>query len=169
MVLDIARRITQANPVLQNPLSEGVGIILIDELDLHLHPKWQRTIIENLRRTFPSCQFIATTHSPQIIGEVKPEFITIIDNGTYRPASSYGVDSGRILEEILDTPVRTKAVSEILSQLYKYLDKENLVEAKAQVNNLIAIVGANDPEVTRTETMINFLEDDLANEADKKG
>lgn len=169
MVLDIAKRITQANPVLQNPLGEGKGVILIDELDLHLHPKWQRTVVENLRRTFPKCQFICTTHSPQIIGEVKPEFITIIDNGTYKPASSYGVDSGRILEEILDTPVRTKAVNEILVRIYKFIDDEKLKEAKAQVDNLIAIVGVNDPEVTRSETMINFLEDDLDNEADKKG
>lgn len=169
IAIDIARRLVQANPVSENPIKMGDGVVLIDELDLHLHPKWQRSVVANLTRSFPLCQFIATTHSPQIIGEVKPEFITIIDNGTYRPASSYGVDSGRILEEILDTPARTKAVNQILAQLYKFLDEENLDEAKVQVKNLIAIVGVNDPEVTRSETMINFLEDDLDNETDKKG
>lgn len=169
VAVDIARRLVLANPVSKNPIKSGDGVVLIDELDLHLHPKWQRSVVANLIRTFPQLQFIDTTHSPQIIGEVKPEFITIIDNGTYRPAVSYGVDSGRILEEILDTPVRTKAVNQILVQLYKFLDEENLGEAKVQVSNLIAIVGANDPEVTRSETMINFLEDDLDNETDKKG
>lgn len=72
LVLDIARRLSQANPGLENPLQDGQGTILIDELDLHLHPKWQRSIVENLTRVFPSCQFIVTTHSPQIIGEVNP-------------------------------------------------------------------------------------------------
>ena len=55
------------------PLSEGHAIVLIDELDLHLHPKWQRQIVHNLTKAFPRCQFIATTHSPQIIGEVPHE------------------------------------------------------------------------------------------------
>ena len=67
LVLDLARRLSQANPSLDDPLSEGHAVVLIDELDLHLHPKWQRQIVHNLTRTFPRCQFIATTHSPFVI------------------------------------------------------------------------------------------------------
>src|SRR5690606_19957875 len=91
LVMDIARRLYQANPGLNDPLKEGEAVILIDELDLHLHPKWQRSIVENLIRVFPNCQFIASTHSPQIIGEVEPKSITVIDNGTNKPATSYGM------------------------------------------------------------------------------
>jgi len=168
LVLDIARRLSQANPGLENPLQDGTGTILIDELDLHLHPKWQRSIVENLTRVFPSCQFIVTTHSPQIIGEVKPDFITVIDNGTHRPASSYGVDSSRVLDEILDTPPRNKDVDALLNLLYKSIDEERLVDAKEQIAQLVLVLGPNDPEVTRSSTMISFLEDELTHEADTK-
>jgi len=166
MVLDLARRLSQANPFLGNPLKDGSAIVLIDELELHLHPKWQRTIIENLTRTFPNCQFIATTHSPQIIGEVKPENIIIIDKEIYSPVNSYGVDSNRVLEEILDTPSRNKQVNDILKEVYKNIDEENLKMAKDHLNKLKDILGQNDPEVTRSSTMISFLKDDLANETD---
>ena len=69
LVLDLARRLSQAGPALDDPLRQGQAVVLIDEIDLHLHPKWQRQIVHNLTTTFPRCQFIATTHSPQVIGE----------------------------------------------------------------------------------------------------
>lgn len=168
MILDIARRLSQANPSLEHPLRDGKGVILIDELDLHLHPKWQRTIVENLTRIFPNLQFICATHSPQIIGEVPHEKITIIDNETYNPASSYGIDSSRILEELLDTSPRNSKVDAMLKDLYKKIDEEKLEDAKTQLVRIIEILGPNDPDIVRSSTMINFLEDDLSNETDKK-
>ena len=75
--------------------------MLIDEIDLHLHPKWQRQIVHKLTEVFPRCQFITTTHSPQVIGEVEHDRIQIIANGeVYSPTHSFGVDSSRLLEEI---------------------------------------------------------------------
>jgi predicted ATP-binding protein involved in virulence len=71
MVVDISRHLAQANPGVQNPLQEGTGVVLIDELELHLHPKWQREVVENLQRTFPKLQFITTTHSPFVIQALK--------------------------------------------------------------------------------------------------
>jgi predicted ATP-binding protein involved in virulence len=169
LVMDLAKRLSQANPDLEYPLRDGKAVVLIDELDLHLHPKWQRTIVENLTRTFPRCQFIATTHSPQIIGEVEPSRITIIDAKPHSPAISFGVDSSRVLEEILETPSRNKSVDEMLKKLYDYLDKEDLLSSKKILDQLKSILGPNDPEVTRSSTMISFLEDDLSDEANKKG
>lgn len=166
MVLDLAKRLSQANPDLEDPLREGSAIVLIDELDLHLHPKWQRTIVENLTRTFPNCQFIATTHSPQIIGEVSSDCITIIDNGTFRPANSFGVDSSRILEEILDTPSRNKLVDEILNSLYRAIDANELGKAKELLSKLTQFLTPDDPEITRSSTMIDFLEEELTHETD---
>ena len=72
MVGDIARRMAIANPVRKNPL-EGEGIILIDEIDLHLHPKWQRMVVPKLVKVFPNCQFLISTHSPHVITHVQPE------------------------------------------------------------------------------------------------
>jgi predicted ATP-binding protein involved in virulence len=71
LVLDLAKRLSQANPGLSDPVKLGEAVVLIDELDLHLHPKWQRTIVERLTKVFPRCQFIATT-LPQIVAAVEP-------------------------------------------------------------------------------------------------
>ncbi len=68
LVADIAMRCAQLNPHLNGlACRETPGVVLIDELDLHLHPRWQRRVVEDLRRTFPNIQFVATTHSPFII------------------------------------------------------------------------------------------------------
>jgi predicted ATP-binding protein involved in virulence len=69
---DLVKRLAIANPGLSNPL-EGSAIVLIDEIDLHLHPQWQRAVIPKLEKTFPHCQFIVSTHSPQVISEVGPQ------------------------------------------------------------------------------------------------
>ncbi len=74
---DLARRLAIANPGLSSPLT-GTGVILIDELDLHLHPGWQQEIIEKLTITFPNCQFIVTTHSPQILTTLRAENIRLL-------------------------------------------------------------------------------------------
>ena len=70
LVADIARQLATANTGLGNPL-EGQGIILIDEIDLHLHPRWQSEILSGLTSTFPNCQFFITTHSPFVVSNVK--------------------------------------------------------------------------------------------------
>jgi len=80
MVADIAYRCIKLNPHLgKNAVKETPGIVLIDELDLHLHPNWQRRIVEDLKNTFPNIQFIATTHSPFIIQSLRAEELRILD------------------------------------------------------------------------------------------
>jgi predicted ATP-binding protein involved in virulence len=75
----------------------------IDEVDLHLHPGWQRKIVPTLRDTFPGCQFLLTTHSPQVISHVQPSCIRTLhrerDNIVLgQPEASFGMDSSRVLE-----------------------------------------------------------------------
>lgn len=70
MVADIAHRCVVLNPHLgERALEQTKGIVLIDELDLHLHPSWQKAVVNSLRKAFPSIQFIITTHSPYLIQE----------------------------------------------------------------------------------------------------
>jgi predicted ATP-binding protein involved in virulence len=77
LIGDIAKRLVLLNPSLDNPLS-GKGIVLIDEIDLHLHPGWQQIIIGNLLKTFPNIQFVISTHSPQVLTTVPKKSIRIL-------------------------------------------------------------------------------------------
>ncbi len=70
LICDLGRRLSLANPLLRNPL-HGAGVVIIDELELHLHPNWQREVVDNLRNTFPNIQFIATTHSPFVVQSLR--------------------------------------------------------------------------------------------------
>ncbi len=81
MIMDIAARMTEANPHMADPLLSA-GVILIDEIELHLHPGWQQRILGDLTRAFPNVQFIVTTHSPQILTTVAPQSIQIIEWST---------------------------------------------------------------------------------------
>lgn len=69
---DIARRASMLNPHFgADACLKTKGVVLIDELDLHLHPSWQRRVIEDLRRIFPNVQFICTTHSPFLVQSLR--------------------------------------------------------------------------------------------------
>lgn len=162
MVGDLARRLAIANPGLANPL-EGSGVVMIDEIELHLHPKWQREIIPALKRTFPNCQFIITTHSPQIISQVKPDSIYILEktnNGiiAIRPESSYGRDSNRILEDLMDTSERPQEIKARLQELFRLIDDGKLTEAREMKKYLADEIGYSEPEFASADMLIRRKE-----------
>lgn len=133
LVFDIARRLIIANMDSENPL-EAEAVILIDELDLHLHPKWQRTIVSDLLRTFPNCQFIATTHSPQIISSVLPENIQIIKNFEIdQTVKSFGLDINWILKFIMEDSDRLKESEEAIAAVQKLIDNVEFEEARSLI------------------------------------
>ena len=135
------------------------GVVTIDELDLHLHPNWQRRIIHDLKTTFPSLQFIATTHSPQLIGEAQPEEIRMLDDDeTSTPPRSFGIDSSRVLEEVMGTRSRNGAVDDLLKQLFESIDGERFEDARRLLADAEAKLGPDDPEVTRARALMTFLE-----------
>jgi predicted ATP-binding protein involved in virulence len=158
MVLDLTRRLAQANPNMTDPAANAEAVVMIDEIDLHLHPQWQRQIVRNLTATFPKCQFITTTHSPQVIGEVQHERIQIISDGqVFSPLHSFGVDSSRVLEEIMDARPRTEVVQALLSEISVAVGNKNLGRAKEVLAELITQVGESDPEVIRSRTLLEFM------------
>ncbi|NSL88964.1 AAA family ATPase [Chitinophaga sp. Mgbs1] len=131
VAIDIARRLVLANPVSENPVKSGDGIVFIDELDLHLHPKWQRSIAYNLVRIFPNCQFIATTHSPQIIPSLAPEKIQFIDNDrVFNPERSLGVDTNWILKYLMDTNDRPAWANEAITKIEDLINEGDFEEAR---------------------------------------
>ena len=140
-------------------LAETPGIVLIDELDVHLHPKWQRRVASDLKRTFPAIQFVCTSHSPQIIGELKPDEIRVLDHGkVYVPPRSFGIDSSRILEDLMASPSRDESVRQKLSRLFHLIDLEDFTNANAALVEVEVELGPDDPEVIRARSLIAFLQ-----------
>lgn len=80
IMIDLCRRLVLANPELPDPLS-GSGVVLVDEIELHLHPKWQREVVEKLRTTFPRIQFILTTHSPFVVQTLREGELRLLGDG----------------------------------------------------------------------------------------
>jgi predicted ATP-binding protein involved in virulence len=160
LVGDLAKRAAVLNPHLgDTALRETPGTVMIDELDLHLHPKWQRRVIHDLKATFPSLQFITTTHSPQLIGEAQPEEITLLDGDeAATPPRSFGIDSSRVLEEVMGASSRDPSVGDLLARLFKLIDDEDFDRARAVLTEVEGKLGSDDPEVTRARTLMAFLE-----------
>lgn len=159
---DIARRLALANDDLENPL-EGDGIILIDEIDLHLHPSWQRKICHALVETFPNCQFIITTHSPQILGELKPQDIRILNDFEISvPSQSYGLDSNEILETLQNTtsePLKQNVeVSKRIDEIADLIDESKFKEAREKLQELEKELNGSISETTSLWTEIALME-----------
>lgn len=161
LVGDLARRLSIANPSLAKP-REGVAVVLIDEIDLHLHPAWQRSIIPNLRSAFPNCQFILTTHSPQVLSHVPSHQIAILKtvegNVTLnRTDDAFGRDSNRILEDIMDVDSRPPEFKQDLAKLFKAIDDGKLEQARKLAKRIESQIGA-DPELTKAGVLIRRKE-----------
>lgn len=136
LVGDIARRLAMMNPGLENPL-EGDGIVLIDEVDMHLHPSWQRKIIERLTTTFPNCQFVLTTHSPLVISETKDVLVYSLDDGELtQQRSQYGQDANSVLLDVMDTHPRKLEVSQKLGDLLDAIQDGELENARDMMVSL---------------------------------
>ena len=159
MVADIARRLAIANPDPTKNALEGEGIILIDEIELHLHPQWQRDIIPRLTSTFPNCQFIVTTHSPQVLSNVKKENVFIVEDFQVYSADSYtyGRDSNSILSELMGVSERPIEIQNRLKECLYKIDDGNIEEAKVLLRELSDLIGHDDSEIVKANTLIDFL------------
>jgi predicted ATP-binding protein involved in virulence len=138
LVADIARRMCLLNPILGDEVTEKTpGVVLIDELDMHLHPRWQRILTTGLKRAFPALQFIVASHSPQVIGELHPEEIILLrPGGTDHPQVSYGLNSSQILEEIMGANARNVDVENRLTALFEQLERNQLDLAREEIARL---------------------------------
>lgn len=158
LVGDIARRLAIMNPSLKNPL-DGNGIVLIDEVDLHLHPQWQRSLIRQLTKTFPNCQFILTTHSPLVISDTKDVLCYVLDDGVLEERNGlYGLDANQVLLSVMDTDVRNSEVQARLDKLLELLQDKQLKAAKALFEELSADLPPGHIELTKAALLIRKLE-----------
>ena len=165
LVLDFARRLAQANPNWPNPL-EAPGILLIDEVELHLHPRWQQTIIPSLRSAFPNTQLIVSTHSPAVLTTVRREHIHLLGSDHQfenlpEDVGTYGAENSRVLAEVFGTHTRPQNV-ETVEKLSTYLrliedQKHDTDEARSLRRDLETALGESDPELRRADLRIRQI------------
>ena len=126
LAADLARRMAQGNPHLDDPL-QSEAIVLIDEIELHLHPAWQQRILPDLLRTFPNAQFIVSTHSPQVLTTVKPERVIGLhrEDGNIvagsAAAPTYGAEAGDVLAAVMDVSERPRK-NPFVKKLDRYME-----------------------------------------------
>lgn len=158
LVGDLARRLSLLNTDKENPL-EGEGVVLIDEIDLHLHPKWQRSVVASLERTFPNCQFIITTHSPQVVGELPPESVLLLRDGVFlgHAERSLGLSSGEVLEELMEGKAKNVDFQEKITRIQRDIEDEAYDDARSALNSLRQQFGAL-PEVLRLEESLEWFD-----------
>ena len=159
MIGDIAYRMAVLNPMLGDKVLEKTpGIILIDEIDLHLHPQWQQTIISDLNTIFPNVQFIVTSHAPAVINSVAKEQIRILDNGEiYMPAvQTYGRDANSILREVMKVSERPTDITQRLSEFYTCMDNKKYEKADKVLSEIEDIVGTTDPDIAAARTSLDL-------------
>ncbi|WP_438001478.1 AAA family ATPase [Sorangium sp. So ce185] len=148
MAGDLARRMALAAPKAENPL-EHPAVVLIDEIELHLHPGLQRAILPRLQEVFPRAQFIITTHSPQVLASLHAANVRVLerfelrtlDRGTWRR------DTNRILETAFGDPGRPPEVAAKLSRLRDAVDAERHDDARQLIRELSTMIEGDDPDV----------------------
>ncbi|NOR71004.1 MAG: AAA family ATPase [Methylomarinum sp.] len=158
LVGDIARRLAMMNPELENPL-HGDGIVLIDEVDLHLHPKWQRRLIKQFTSTFPNCQFVLTTHSPLVISDSEDVLAYLLDDGQLKQLPSlFGEDANSVLLDVMDTDIRNTEINTTLNDLFDAIQDADFDLAKELLSSLEASLPSNNIELTKAKLLLRKQE-----------
>ncbi len=166
MVADLAYRMVRLNPQLgEKAITNTPGVVLIDEIDMHLHPLWQQTVLLDMQRAFPQIQFIVTTHSPQVISSVPPESVRVLVwgrsfEGVRRVSFALGASSAQILQDIQNVALRSEKLP-IVQSLKRYLnliseDKWDSEEALKLRKQLDAWAQGNEPALLRADMDIRM-------------
>lgn len=139
MVADIAYRCVMLNPHLgENAIKETTGIVLIDELDLHLHPSWQKRVVADLKETFPKIQFVASTHSPFIIQSLESDELINLDRETDVDFQGLGIEE--ITETVMGVKhTKSKAfveMEDIAAEYYKLVEQGTNAKNETELNDI---------------------------------
>jgi predicted ATP-binding protein involved in virulence len=158
LVGDLARRLASANPNSDDPLRDGQGIVLIDEIDLHLHPSWQRKAIPKLKTIFPNIQWVISTHSPQVLMHLKRENVKWIRNGKLEESPFVeGRDANAMSTDVFGLTKRLPDYEQILDKIYDLIDKGDEKQAKLAIESLKQKWGEADVDLHRAESFLEFL------------
>jgi predicted ATP-binding protein involved in virulence len=165
LIFDMVWRASQLNPWLNlNGLAENVfGVVTIDEIDLHLHPKWQSKAIEIVQKLFPKVQFFITTHSPSVVANMEHGTLYVInDNQIIRHDDDYfGKQINYVLRDILGAADRHIPTQIKLDRLFLLIDREEKASYDALLLELTNLLGEDDPDLFKARTLIDWIETKL--------
>ena len=162
LLADLARRLQVVAPEL--PLHEIPGVVLIDEVELNLHPAWQSEILTTLCKTFKKCQFIATTHSPQVVSSVKSENVRILStskNGQMTadlPLSTKGRTSNYLLQGIFGSSERFPPLDRLIDEFNDAIDRANLTAASQLFDKISIEIEGQPPDLIVLKKRLKKLE-----------
>lgn len=159
VVADIAYRMAVLNPqLLDRVILETDGVVLIDEVDLHLHPAWQQKIMGALTKVFPKVQFIVTTHAPAVVSSVDRQHMILLKNGQIEsaPSQTHGKDVNSVLEEIMGVDSRPPEFSELFSLFYNQLKNKQYDDAQITLDRLSEMREYHDPEIAQCHVKLKL-------------
>lgn len=156
MLMEISFRIALLNPELSD-YSQAEGIVLIDEIDMHLHPRWQWKILDALHSSFPKVQFIAATHSPIIISSFKDaKLLSIGENGVEELSGAYAYSIDDVVEYkqgSFGIPQELRRLKQEFEDAFCLRDRENSQKA---VDKMKELFGTSNTEVKRAEAKMQM-------------
>lgn len=160
LIFDMVWRASQLNPwlTLEQIAEQVTGVVTIDEIDLHLHPKWQGKAIELIQLLFPRVQFFITTHSPTVVANFNKGTLYLIANDkieTYND-SFFGKQINQILRDVLGAHDRHVPTQQKLDELYRAIDNNQEEKYTALLGELKELLGSDDTDINRAEAMIHW-------------
>ena len=173
IVMDIAFRCALLNKSMfgDQCYKHTHGTVIIDEIDEHLHPALQVRVLKALQDTFPKIQFIVSTHAPLVMSSVEPRKdengndinvvykLEYIDGEyTHKELNIYGMDASTIIETYMGQPSRDLKVNNDIKSILELIDKGDIQTARKSLEELEKNIASGDPELTRMEALISFME-----------
>ncbi len=173
IVMDIAFRCALLNKSMfgDQCYKHTHGTVIIDEIDEHLHPALQVRVLKALQDTFPKIQFIISTHAPLVMSSVEPRKdekgndINVVykleyadGEYTHKELDIYGMDASTIIETYMEQPSRDLKVNADIKAILDFIDKGEIQKARESLGTLEQNIASGDPELTRIEALISFME-----------
>lgn len=148
MAFDIAYRMAVLNPDKKEHITETKGVVLIDEIDIHLHPRWQWNIVNALRTVFPNVQFIAATHSPILFAASNDLWLIDIEQEEVNYMESRcGYDANAVLEMFMGAKCQNPNTEKLIHSIYVAIRKKEYELAETKIQELVSITNENHSEV----------------------
>lgn len=163
LIFDLVWRASQLNPWLElSALSDVItGVVTIDEIDLHLHPRWQAKAINMIQSLFPKVQFFITTHSPTVVANLENGSLYEINNKTIIKLEDefFGKKINYVLRDILGAPDRHVPTQQKLDKLFLLIDDGKVEEYQPLFEELSDLLGNDDPDIIKAKALIDWLTD----------